>query len=514
MVIKTGAFRVRGFIMALFFLPSIVFFGNTALAFESPFYTDLGQMNYARFLMHGGEYRTAAREFERVIESFPGSPVLVEAQFGLSEAYYMAGLYDKAEVQYRQFVRNFGESPLAGKALVRLDELGWMRVKRLPTIPLPEAPFRQVKGLKAVQVMLFEGRTIEEVEGELKGLGSAGVDTVILRVFHNSGDRFYRFVSPRDKRGVYFNTSSAPVVDDMLSAVLTAAHRQGLKVFAWMTTRYADYGVEDDEDLACTGYDIRSKGFVRCKGLDLFNERAIERLERIYADLAEYEIDGVLFQDDLVLRHSEGFGAHMEALFKKETGVEMDPESLYLTDGRSVHYTELFWKWASWKNRRLLDVAGRLKEVVAKKRPEARFAINLMYESVTNAPYALAWLSQDLAEAARRDFDYYSIMAYHRQMGTELKRDPEEIRDIIERMVVDASASVGPEKVLIKVQTIDWSSGEALPDDEVAGILKSVRAKESVSLAVVPYRKDLPLKELAGGGSGADAAATSKEEGI
>lgn len=513
MVIKTGSFKVRGFIMALFFLSGIVSSGK-ALASERPFYTDLGQMNYARFLMHGGGYRTAAREFARVIESFPGSPFLAEAQFGLSEAYYMAGLYDKAEVQYRQFVRNFGDSPFAGSARVRLDELGWMRIKRLPVVPLPEVVLKPAKGLKAVQVMLFEGRTLEEVEGEIEGLKAAGVDTIILRVFHNSGDRFYRSAAPREKRGVYFNTSSAPVVDDILSGILSAAHRHGIKVFAWMTTRYADYGVEGDEDLACRGYDIRSKGFVRCKGLDLFNDRAVERLERIYADLAEYEIDGVLFQDDLVLRHNEGFGARMEALFKKETGVEMDPESLYLrTDGQSVHYTELFWKWASWKNRRLLDIAGRLKGVVAKKRPEARFAINLMYESVTNAPYALAWLSQDLTEAARRDFDYYSIMAYHRQMGTELKRDPEEIRGMIERMVVDASASVGAEKVLIKVQTIDWSSGEALPDDEVAGILKSIRAKERVSLAVVPYRKDLPLKELAGGGS-ASAAATFKEEGI
>lgn len=513
MAIKTGAFKVRGLIIPLSLFCIIVFSGK-AFAFESPFFTDQGQMKFARFLMHGGEYRGAAREFARAIESFPGSPLLVEAQFGISEAYYRAGRYSEAEIQFRQFVRNFQESPLVGSARSRLDELGWMRVARLPVVPLPETALKPEGGLKAVQVMLFEGRTLEEVDGELKGLKAAGVDTVILRVFHNSGDRFYRFVSPREKRGVYFNTSSAPVVDDMLSSVLNAAHRHGLKVFAWMTTRYADYGVENDADLACMGYDIRSRSFVRCKGLDLFNDRAIERLERVYADLAEYEIDGVLFQDDLVLRHNEGFGARMEALFKKDTGLGIDPEALYMrTEGTSVHYTDLFWKWASWKNRRLLDIAGRLKGVVAKKRPDARFAINLMYESVTNAPFALAWLSQDFSEAARRDFDYYSIMAYHRQMGEELKRDPDEIRAMIGRLVEDASASVGAERVLIKVQTIDWSSGEALPDDEVAAILNSVRASARVSLAVVPYRLGLSLKDLTGGGSAAPAAVL-KEEGI
>ena len=188
----------------------------------------------------------------------------------------------------------------------------------------------------------------------------------------------------------------------------------------------------------------------------------------------------------------------MDKLFAEETGLSAEPDKLYgrTADGR-LYYTELFWEWASWKNRRLLTVAETLRTAVREKRPEVRFAINLMYESVTNPPYALAWLSQNLDAAVRSDFDYYSIMAYHRQMSTELDKDPAAIRAMIGRMVTDASTAVSdPGSVLIKLQTIDWTTGKALSDSEVVGLLKQVKSTGAVSVAVVPYRGDFPFYEL------------------
>ena len=82
------------------------------------------------------------------------------------------------------------------------------------------------------------------------------------------------------------------------------------------------------------------------------------------------------------------------------------------------------------------------------------FAINLMYESVTNpSTTPSSWLSQDIGEALKADFDYYSIMAYHRQMGQELQKDGTAIKEMISKMVEDASNAVGdPSRVLMKVQ--------------------------------------------------------------
>ena len=365
-------------------------------------------------------------------------------------------------------------------------------------VALPRGP------LRAAQVMLFEGKKdYSEIAAELRSLKQSGVDTVIVRAFHNIGDRLYTHVDPRrlppGGQGFYFETAHAPVVADILSELIPLAHSEGLKIFAWMTTRYANYGIEQREEFACTAYDFKSKEYVKCKGLDLFNEEVVLRLEAIYRDLAKYEIDGILFQDDLVLRHNEGYGEHAAEGFLNDTGNRLDPGSFYLPRANSkvIDYTEEFWQWAEWKNSKLLAVASRMKEVVKLERPDALFAINFMYEAVTNPGAGLAWLSQDLTAALDVGFDYYSIMAYHLQMGEELRLTPEETRKLIASLVEDATAVVGePEKVLIKLQSIDWHTREAVPVEELLDLARVVHGVAPVSLAVVPYREDFPYYEL------------------
>lgn len=473
-----------------------------------PYFTDLGQYNYATFLMDEGNYAMAAREFSRLIEEFPASPLLPEAQLGRGEAFLKAGEFKKAEVEFRLFLSNFSDSELAPKAA-----RGYMTARtRLresvrpasPKPPLELAP--RSPRLRAVQVMFFNGRSYAEIDRELERLVNSGVNTVIVRAFHNRGDRFWPLVNgvpaPAGDglvdAGVYFRTDDAPVVADILPGIVERAHAHGLKVFAWMTTRYADYGIEGRGELACTGYDLEARTSYRCKGLDVFNDRAVDHIVSLYDDLAKVEIDGVLFQDDLVLRHTEGFGPVATAAFERAAGVELDPEDLYIRSGSgSVHYTPLFWRWATWKNRRLLYVAGRVKEAVRARRPGAKFAINLMYENLTNPAYALAWLSQDLDAASRAGFDYYSIMAYHRQMSEELGRSVDDVASMIEGMAREAAARLeDPSRVLMKLQTIDWNTGEPLDDSEVVALIRGIRGVGGLSLAVVPYRVDFPFYEL------------------
>ncbi len=473
---------------------------------DRPYFTDVGQFNYAMFLMKDGDYSSASREFARLIEHFPISKYLPEAQYRMAEAYLLSGRYHDAVDEFRRFVRNFGESPLAEKARARIREAERMLKRENAGVYMPAESYMKdgthERGMRAVQITYFDWKTYDDMERDFRRLKEAGVDTVILRVFQNRGDRVYPFVVPKSDVGVYFNTTHAPVVSDILARAVELAHRNGLELFAWMTTRHADYGLEHRDDLACKGYDLEEKRITRCRGLDMFNEEVIDHLEALYRDLAVYDIDGILFQDDLVLRHNEGFGRFADSAFRRERGVRLEPESLYIRDSDATvaHYTPLFWEWATWKNRHLLMVAERLKRVVRERNPDVKFAINLMYESVTNPPFGLAWLSQDIEEAVRRGFDYYSIMAYHRQMEEELNKDPEEIRDLIERMVKEVSRIVDkPQKVLIKLQTIDWKTGMPLSNTDVVTLLRRIRELEEVSIAIVPYRANFPFHELGTG---------------
>lgn len=499
-------------LLIVFLISHFLFLIPGSFAQESrPFLTDKDQFNYALFLYKQGHHTVAAREFGRVIEYFPESPLIPKAHYMIGDAYFCASLYKEAENQLQQFIKNFPDNELKTEASLKCD-VAKAKLKEAQLFSLPKLPLVKVQPatsappdtapIRAVQVALFEGKNYDEVDSELDRLRAAGINTVILRVFHNKDDRFYPFIKPNNRSGVYFRTKESPMVDDILGPVLGMAHKKGLKVFAWMTTRYADYGMEEREDMACKAYDFDAKELVRCKGLDLFNEDAVYHLERLFKDLSEYPVDGVLFQDDLVLKHNEGFGHYSEALYKRDIGKRLIPAELYTSAGggeETPQYTSEFWRWAAWKNKRLLQVAARIKAAVKKKNPDAKFMINLMYESVSNPTYAMAWLSQSLDEAVRYGFDYYAIMAYHRQMQDELKKGADEVQALIEKMTDDAVEIVGkPEKIIMKFQTIDWNTSEPLPDKDVIGLFKRVQGLKNLSLAVVPYRRDFPFERLSG----------------
>ena len=385
------------------------------------------------------------------------------------------------------------ERPEAGRPPSYIDE----------SLPPFERPVGAIHG---VQVSYYEWNSLDDIDMEFRELKEDGIDTVIFRVFQNIGDRYHPFIKDLEgagaevagnalpPSGVYFKTAHVPIVADILDEVIRIAHNNGLQLFAWMTTRYANYGIEDKAALGCKGYNLESREVEGCKGLDLFNDDSLTHLKGIYNDLAEYDLDGILFQDDLVLRHTEGFGPFAGEDYIGEFGTSVNPESLYMRkESGGVTYTDIFWQWAEWKNRRLLYIADTIKELVLAKRPGTKFAINLMYESITNPKYALAWLSQDLERATEIGFDYYSVMAYHRQMGSELNKSGDEVRELIKKMVRVSLAMVGDEeKVLMKVQSIDWKTGEPLEVAEVLDIIEAIRGVADVSLAVVPYINPFP----------------------
>src|SRR3989338_7550790 len=478
-----------------------------------PFLTDKDQFNYAMFLYKQGHYTVSAREFSRVIDYFPGSPVIPRAQYMMGNAYLNASMYKEAVRQFQQLIRNFSESEFKAEVSLKLEiarkklkETAVLSFPKLTTVKAGPAEGNKAQIIMAVQVALFEGKNYKEVAGEMERLKAAGMDTIILRVFHNRNDRFYPFVKSgklNNESGVYFNTTHSPVIEDILGPLLYMAHKKGLKVFAWMTTRYANYGLENKNNLGCKAYDFSTKDIVPCKGLDLFNKDAVEHLERLFNDLSVYPLDGILFQDDLVLRHNEGFGPYAQLLFERDNSKRLVQDELYRNvsensrGGYSVDYTDEFWRWAAWKNKRLLDIADRLRIVVKKKSPDVKFAINLMYESISNPPYAMAWLSQSLDEAVKQGFDYYAVMAYHQQMQDELKKGPFEINKLIADMTYESVKLIGePEKVLIKLQTIDWNTSSPLANKDVIRLLKKVKGISNVSFALAPYIKDFPFEEL------------------
>ena len=483
-------------------------------------------------LFYKGKYQEALEGFSKLIQSFPTSKLVSYSHYMIGQSFLNMERYGEAIQQFEFYLKTYPDGDRAKEAEKGLQiskeklkpkiEITETVVETKPPVeepkkvevraPVEEPKVQMVPEVKRVkrricaQVFYIDAKNFDEVEKRVKELKNAGVDTVILRVFQNRGDRMYKFVKPRYEEGVYFKTEHAPVVADILGKVTEIVHRNGLDIFAWMTTRYALYGIEGHPEWRCKSYNFETTKMEIGRGFNLFHHNVLKRLEGLFRDLGRYPIDGILFQDDLILRHNEDFSTEANKAFLKEFGFSPHPDIFYIEPYRTESgkyyvkaYTDRFWTWANWKNRWLMNVAKQLMDVARESNPNLKFGINLYYETVLNHSNAVAWFSQTLSEALDKDFDYFAIMAYHRQTMKELDMEEQKAMDLMVEVAQKAVQSIGdPSKVIMKIQVLDWKDYELIPPKEVETLLTGVLEQGEVSLAFVPYIHQFPLHQLKG----------------
>ncbi len=488
----------KGFIWAILILITFFLLPLSRGQERSPSTGEL--YDSAMDLYHKGRCEEGIKGFSKIIESHPTSKLVPYSQYMIGLCYLKLERYEEALQQFELYIKTYPDGDR-----VREAEKGIQISKASVRIPLSSGA-RKVKRRVCAQMFDFEVKNLEEVNKRVKALKNAGVNTLIIRVFQNKGDRIYKFVKPRHEEGVYFKTEYAPVVDDVLGKLAEISHRNGLDIFAWMTTRYANYGLEGRLEYQCQRYNFETKKMEIAKGFNLFHPDVLKRLEGLFRDLGRYPIDGILFQDDLILKHNEDFSNDANKVFLKAFGYSPHPDLLYVDPYRSESgkyyvkaYTDHFWSWANWKNRWLMDIAKRLMEAAKESNPNLQFAINLYYETVLNKSNGVAWFSQTLSEALAKHFDYYAIMAYHRQTMRELNMDEKKAMALMAEVAQKAIKAIeDPSKVLMKVQILDWKSYEVVPQKEAEAMLDGMIQHGEVSLAFVPYINEFPLHLLKG----------------
>jgi biofilm PGA synthesis lipoprotein PgaB len=355
--------------------------------------------------------------------------------------------------------------------------------------------------LLGAQVLVFRSKNYEQLEKSMMDLKKAGVNTIIVRAFQNPGDRIYRFAKPQSRVGAYFQTIHAPVVDAVLERIVSIGHRRGMKVFAWMETRKMPLNLPNPEEAKALSYCFDTASLKPLSTWSVFDETVEKALVGLYQDAALTGVDGILFQDDLIMYRQEDLGAKAVLSFEQETGKTLDPAELFQRvfkdeEGRWCvsRYSDTFWLWACWKNQKLLGLARKLIQSAKAVNPNIEIAMNFMYESVTDPQNALAWMSQSLAEASKLPIDYYAIMAYHRQMKKELQLSEEGAYDKISNMTARLLKLVDdPHKILMKVQMRDWKTRKQIPPYEADKVFEKINGQGRVSLAFIPYSPSTPL---------------------
>ncbi len=331
-----------------------------------------------------------------------------------------------------------------------------------------------------------------------KNIRNAGYNTVIFRVFQNPGDRHHFLLKEHPiKCGVYFKTNKAPVVLNILNIISGAAHRNNLKIFAWMTSREMKWDFPGKVEITETVYNPETDSYEKGSGIDIFNPEAIRYITGLYCDLAAHNIDGILFQDDLVLKHTTGFGDFASAEFFDRTGVELKADNLYRFSENPVRkisgYLDPFDAWCRIKAQKIISLVNCIAVNARKVNKNLKIALNVYYDTILNPKNGLHWLSQDVELwKNNNEIDYFMIMAYHRQIGKELNIDGDSaVQRVISMPDILSEWIEVPERYIIKLQTIDWESGEMISREELSYLINGLCGNKHRSFALAPYTDEL-----------------------
>ncbi len=279
----------------------------------------------------------------------------------------------------------------------------------------------ELKPLIGAQISVLEANNIQGCENYFKNLKNLGYNCIILRVFHNRGDRFHHLAQKSGRKlkpeGVYFTTSQVPVIADILTPVCDCAHRCNLKIYAWMNTLKADYSHKLKHKVLT--YNQKTGQIEPEKNLlDPDDPENINFLEHLFADLATHPIDGILLQDDLMLRHNQGFKLLNHKPFPLPAKIyELNPQN----PTRIESYKPDFKQWRRQQALLLRSLANRIFAAARRLKPQLICAQNIHYEILYNPAWGRDWFAWTKTALAGSTADYLMIMSYQERVRKELE---------------------------------------------------------------------------------------------
>ncbi len=280
-----------------------------------------------------------------------------------------------------------------------------------------------------------------------KEVKERGVDTVYFRVFHNAQDRAHMGIyNPCPSGGVYFKSDEACVVADLLGDAVAAGHAGGVKVYAWMATRSLSF-LKEEATLSRSF--SPGGGTVPGYGANIFHPVVRDTIRKLFAELAESGADGVLIQDDFIMKYNEGADALACAAFTKETGITCTADTFFAaaTDisGKPAfgRRTDEYRKWIEWKSGKLRDFLYEIRSNARLISPGMEWAVNIYYETPVFPEKGLAWYSQDMDALRSTGINYFAVMMYQEQIMKEMGLNKRQFLDFAETL---AKRSIGAGK--------------------------------------------------------------------
>jgi len=328
-------------------------------------------------------YPLASTLLQRFVDSNPNSSRLSEARWWLARSYEESGNLSAALSAYRDMV---GEAP---RSTTLADSYEVYALNRLDA-------FRRSLGPSSLlvrrQVALWptptDWHTTPDVRLWIEQLADAGVTALIV----DAGSPLRESVQP-GSTGVYFQTSKVPVVEDLFTVIVPAAHAKGMAVLAslnlhepgWMTVN-PEWGTvmagnEDQVGQLAGPVDVLHPDYQRLVG-------------EVALDLLRTDVDGLVVEARRAKRFSEEWSPTSRQMFEGAFGTS------FASLDRSVSADA--WRWAGWKTRAYLGFVTRLTQQVRQRRPGFLVAVVVHERAVFSPVDALTEYGEDVIETKQR----------------------------------------------------------------------------------------------------------------
>jgi len=390
-----------------------------------------GLLQNGKQAMAQGQYDRAIGLFSRLQAGYPNASERPEATLLLAQVFEIRGETLQSLAEYRKLASEFPQAPQAIQARMKIPELE----RQLPVVrPSLES---QLIGLHVGP----DGLAALD-DRELGRLRQAGTNTLMVGVIRN-----------RPEPGVYFKTDWAPVLQDRLSGVVAAAHRQGMQVWASLSLRRMDW-VDPKLEWADWKFNAQTARLERVETLDLLHPAFRDYLVGLLTDLAGTGVDGIFLAADPPSEASEGFSTNALRKFEKDMGQPMDPNRLLSAQGRerSLGYAPEFWRWLGWKQREQSKAVIGVIEAVRAAFPGLKVAMEVHAEAVTNPQAAMAMYAEDLLDLRRYRVDYIAVPVTSAQ-GSLAAKAVEIVRGDRLLLLVDPTDKSGVKPATLPVGT-------------------------------------------------------------
>ena len=343
--------------------------------------TRLIESAYRAFVQE--RYPLASALFQRFVDSNPDSPRLSEARWWLARSYEQHGDLPAALSAYRAVVGEAPRStPLADSyefhALSRLDAF------RRSLGPSSLLERRQI----ALWLTSTDWLTIPDVGLWIAQLADAGVTSLIIEAGSPS-----RETMQSGPIGVYFQTSKIPVVEDLFTVIVPAAHAKGMAVLASLNLHEPGWTTVNPE-WGIAMANMTGQVFLPVGRVDVIHPDYQSLVSEVAQDLLRTDIDGLVVGARRTKGFAEEWSPTSRRMFEGLFGSPFDSHDQSVSPDA--------WRWVGWKTRAYLGFVARLTQQLRQTRQGLLVAVVVHERALLSPADALMEYGEDVLETKQR----------------------------------------------------------------------------------------------------------------